>query len=347
MKYSRKEIDKTGKIMLTATEQETFKQAIEKINDWRSLHLVPLDMLQQKIVAFLDFNNIRPFLISRRLKRLTSIQYKLDLNPEMGLGGMQDIGGLRIVINTVEELLRLQALLRSLPIAEFECRRMYDYVNEPKDSGYRSIHFAYIYHCENKDYDGLRIELQIRTRLQHLWATAVETAGLYTNTSLKSSQGKNEWLDFFKVVSALFCYKEQLPVARNLCHMTMKALMVECYARNKRYRYSDILKALTVSVHETEDKTQEYSYYLIVINFENSTVNVTSFKRNEEKLASEEYTDIESHLQDGKNAAVLVSVSKVDELRKAYPSYFLDTKEFTGNVDKICQNCLDWNLLSN
>ena len=70
-------------------------------------------------------------------------------------------------------------------------------------------------------------------------------------------------------------------------------------------------------------------------------------KRNEEKLASEKYTEIESKLQDGKNAAVLVSVSKVDELRKAYPSYFLDTKEFTGNIDKICKNCLDWNLLSN
>lgn len=265
MKYSRKEIDKTGKIMLTATEQETFKQAIEKINDWRSLHLIPLDMLQQKIVAFLDFNNIRPFLISRRLKRLTSIQYKLDLNPEMGLGGMQDIGGLRIVINTVEELLRLQALLRSLPIADFECRRMYDYVNEPKDSGYRSIHFAYIYHCENKDYDGLRIELQIRTRLQHLWATAVETAALYTNTPLKSSQGDDEWQDFFKVVSALFCFKEQLPVARSFANIPMKELMVDCYWRNKKYHYSDILKALNVSVHETEDKTQEYSYLIIAL----------------------------------------------------------------------------------
>ena len=347
MRYTRKEIDKTGKLMLTATNQEIFKQAIEKINDWRSLHLVPLDMLQQKIVAFLDFNNIRPFLISRRLKRLTSIQYKLDLNPEMGLGGMQDIGGLRVVINTVEELLRLQALLRSLPIDDFECRRMYDYVNEPKDSGYRSIHFAYIYHCENKDYDGLRIELQIRTRLQHLWATAVETAALYTNTPLKSSQGDDEWQDFFKVVSALFCFKEQLPVARSFANIPMKELMVDCYWRNKKYHYSDILKALNVSVHETEDKTQEYSYYLIFINFENTTVNVTSFKRNEEKLASEKYTEIESKLQDGKNAAVLVSVSKVDELRKAYPSYFLDTKEFTGNIDKICKNCLDWNLLSN
>lgn len=132
MRYTRKEIDKTGKMMLTATNQEAFKQAIEKLNDWRSLHLVPLDMLQQRLLDFLDTNNIHPFLVSRRLKRLTSIQYKLDLNPEMGLGGMQDIGGLRVVVNTVEELLRLQALLRSLPIADFECRRMYDYVNVPK-----------------------------------------------------------------------------------------------------------------------------------------------------------------------------------------------------------------------
>lgn len=347
MKYTRKEIDKTGKILLSATNQETFKQAIEKLNDWRSLHLVPLDILQQRLSDFLDINNIHPFLVSRRLKRLTSIQYKLDMNPEMGLGGMQDIGGLRVVVNTVEELLRLQALLRSLPIADFECRRMYDYVNVPKKSGYRSIHFAYIYHCEDKNYDGLRIELQIRTRLQHLWATAVETAGLYTKTSLKSGQGNTDWLKFFKVVSALFCYKEQLPVALNLHGMTMKALMVECYARNKRYRYSDILKALNVSVHETEDKAREYTYFLIFIDFDHSMVRVTSFKKNEEELASEKYTELEKHLKDNKNAAVLVSVNKVAELREAYPSYFLDTKEFTANIDKICQNCIDWNLLSN
>lgn len=346
MKYTRKEIDKTGKVLLTAVDPEKYKQAIEKLNDWRSLHLVPLDKLQQKIVDFLDFNNIRAFLISRRLKRLTSIQYKLDLNPDMRLGGMQDIGGLRVVVNTVEELLRLQSLLHSLSISDFECRRMYDYVNEPKESGYRSIHFSYIYHCADTDYDGLRIELQIRTRLQHLWATAVETAGLYTKTSLKSSQGNAEWLEFFKVVSSLFCYKEHLPVARNLRNMTMKALMLECYARNKHYRYSDILKALNVSVHETEDKTRDYSYYLIFINFVNSTVKVTPFKKNEEKLASEKYTELESHLQDDKNAAVLVAVSKIEELRQAYPSYFLDTKEFTSNIDKICQNCIDWNLLS-
>lgn len=60
MRYNRKEIDKTGKLMLTATNQEIFKQAIEKLNDWRSLHLIPLDILQQRLLDFLDINNIHP-----------------------------------------------------------------------------------------------------------------------------------------------------------------------------------------------------------------------------------------------------------------------------------------------
>ena len=66
MRYTRKEIDKTGKLMLTATNQEIFKQAIEKLNDWRSLHLIPLDILQQRLLDFLDINNIHPLLVSRR-----------------------------------------------------------------------------------------------------------------------------------------------------------------------------------------------------------------------------------------------------------------------------------------
>ncbi len=45
----------------------------------------------------------------------------------------------------------------------------------------------------------LLIELQLRTRLQHEWATAVETMGTFLQSSLKSSQGPEEWLDFFSL----------------------------------------------------------------------------------------------------------------------------------------------------
>ena len=69
MKYSRKEIDKTGKLLLVSTDLDEVKKAINKLNDWRSLHLIPLDILQQKVEGFLKYNNVRFVLISRRLKR--------------------------------------------------------------------------------------------------------------------------------------------------------------------------------------------------------------------------------------------------------------------------------------
>ena len=52
-------------------------------------------------------------MISQRLKRLTSIEYKLDLNPKMGLGGMQDMGGFRAVLKDVKDLMKLKSVLDS------------------------------------------------------------------------------------------------------------------------------------------------------------------------------------------------------------------------------------------
>lgn len=39
MRYGRHQIDKAGEIAISSTEEDVYKNAIEKINDWRSLHL--------------------------------------------------------------------------------------------------------------------------------------------------------------------------------------------------------------------------------------------------------------------------------------------------------------------
>ena len=41
-------------------------------------------------------------------------------------------------------------------------------------------------------HDDLRIEMQIRTKLQHIWATAVETMGTFLGQALKSRQGDQQ-----------------------------------------------------------------------------------------------------------------------------------------------------------
>ena len=50
MRYGRHQIDKAGEIAISSTEEDVYKNAIEKINDWRSLHLINY---KQKLMLFL------------------------------------------------------------------------------------------------------------------------------------------------------------------------------------------------------------------------------------------------------------------------------------------------------
>jgi putative GTP pyrophosphokinase len=348
MKYSRKQISNAGNTIMTSRIIEEVDAAIIIINDWRSNHLLPLNIIGDSLASVLKTNGITPVLTSKRLKRLTSIQYKLDLNPLMGLGGMQDIGGYRIVVDNVSELIKIQEILKDNNIADFELEKIDDYIQNPKTSGYRSIHFRYKYHSDFDEFDGLRIELQVRTKLQHSWATAVETAGLYTKTSLKSSQGRNEWLIFFKVVSSLFSIKEQLPVMTD--HRSTKMpklmieLMVELYKLDQDYQFTQILKALKVTINTVAKKNITKEYCIVNIDLVNNYVKIYSYDKVDEDQATTLYSELEKNIEDNKNAVVLVAVNSIKELRAAYPSYFLDTTEFINALEKIKKNCkeLGW-----
>ena len=83
MKYGRHQIDKAGEIIMSSKNNEDYDNAMLKINEWRTLHLPALDTLQKELLSLLNPNKTDIFLTSRRLKRITSILYKLDINPEM------------------------------------------------------------------------------------------------------------------------------------------------------------------------------------------------------------------------------------------------------------------------
>lgn len=340
MKYSRKQISRAGNTMITSQNQKDVEEATKIVNDWRSNHVYVLDVLAPFLSKLFEDNGIEPLFSSRRLKRMTSILYKIDLNPHMGLGGMQDIGGLRFVLQDVSTLDNAFDLIQNNIPDGFKIYKINDYVNiRPKPSGYRSIHIVYEYSSQDERYDGLRVELQIRTKLQHNWATAVETAGLCTNTSLKSSQGDGNWLLFFKVVSCLMSLKEKRPMMEELEKHSMEKLMRLCYKMDKKYSYTDTLKALRVTIKSVEDAKYSFDLYLIIINFDASTVNVTGYSEAERADAIDCYANEEKDAIDGKKAVVLVSVDNIRILKEAYPSYFLDTSEFIYVLETIKNNC--------
>lgn len=337
MKLSKNQITKAGKTLLTSKSQDEINEAIKLINKWRATHMYPLNIMKSSLVKLLNQNNIVPVLISQRLKRLVSITYKLDLNESMGLGGMQDIGGYRAVLKDTKDLLRLQALLQTSKIHKLI--KINDYVVTPKSSGYRSIHYIYEFNSKIEEYDGLRLELQIRTKLQHNWATAVETAGIITKTSLKSSQGPDNWLEFFKITSSLFAIKEELPVLKEHSSKTMTDLMFDCELQSKKLKIINILKGLRISAKQIESKKITGDYYIIFINVLKNIVRIQSYSKSNFDKASEDYASIEKSISEAEGAVVLVTSDSILSLKKAYPSYFLDTSEFISAIEKIIENC--------
>lgn len=332
---------------MSAKSSKEYDDAMQKINEWRTLHLEALDALQSEILPLLKQSNIAISLTSRRLKRITSILYKLDINPEMRLGGMQDIGGFRIVVNDIDALHSVKKILTEQVPRSFDLIKIMDYVQTPKESGYRSIHFIYKYKSADSNTDGAKIELQVRTRLQHSWAMAVETAGLITRTPLKSSMGSDEWLDFFKIVSSLFAIKEKQPILK--MHIEKKydiySLMKLLYEVNKKFNHSDTLKALRVSVVHAKKEKFKNGYYILNIDFQSKIVRINAYSKDDENEASTAYSELEKGITDKCNAVVLVSVPKMKELQEAYPSYFLDTSEFIAAIDKMMENCKKMKLV--
>lgn len=344
MKYSRKEITKAGITILTSKSKEEINVALNKVNNWRTNHVEPLKVMKRRLLRLLNKNSISPILISQRLKRLTSIVYKLDLNPQMGLGGMQDVGGYRAVLKDVKDLNHLKTLLENTShYLRFEKNN--DYVNSPKPSGYRSIHYIYKYSSKIPEYDQLKVELQIRTKLQHNWATAVETAGIITKTSLKSSQGPDEWLNFFKVVSSLFAHKEKLPVLEEHEEKSIEELMIECYNLCEKLNVIVTLKALRITTEHLEKQKFPGDFYLILIDIEKKKVSLDVFNKSTLDQATQRYLELEKEIDDSKSAVVLVSATSFKDLKKAYPSYFLDTTEFLSALEKINSNCHKLNLI--
>ena len=98
----------------------------------------------------------------------------------MKLGRIEDIAGCRAVMSDLDEVLALvQSLIKSRTSNLKHRVRDYIFAN-PKSSGYRGMHIVYKYQGTKAEFRNLSVELQIRTKLQHSWATAVEVVGTFT-----------------------------------------------------------------------------------------------------------------------------------------------------------------------
>lgn len=325
-KISNTALNKIGNIVRQQKLDTEYEEAVDTLNLWREAHGKILDSYYDKCVRLakrIDKNNI---IVAQRLKRLPTIIGKLNRFKDMSLSRMQDIAGVRIIVDDMNQLKTVEKRLLTWKNLKY----VKDYIENPKDSGYRGKHFIF-------EKNGMRVEIQLRTQAQHLWATSLETIDVFRGASLKERDDSSYWHDFFCQVSSIFAIAEGTPVIRthnNLNLSEIRSILIDNIYKNK------ILQTIgsyivTDPIINNENAKKAY-YVVITLNLEDKKVDAVGFKEADYHLAFKEYKSREQNNAQA-SQTVLVAVSQINKIRETYPNYYMDLMGFISTINFILE----------
>ena len=317
--------------------------SIEIIRNFRAAHLYPLTIIKNLVWKKAQKLS-HTIIIARRLKRLPTIIDKLTRKTLDGINDnsiciarMQDIGGCRVIVENKKELLELNSLLNSSRNVH-KVKKINDYTISKKHTGYRGIHR--IYQCYgNKaehDWKGFLIEVQLRTKLQHLWATTVEVVDLCEGRALKTNPftADQYWIEFFQIMSDFLANDDGFIFLDNKTKSLMKKRLQYL---NKKLTATDKLLSFNkvFSNKELMQEHSKYRYVVLAIDKASMTVYCSFFKDQEKNKALSTYSEVEDNQSLN---GLFVELDDIKNLQKAYPNYLIDTTFFVDKYDYYTQS---------
>jgi len=340
--HPRGRVDAAGDALVSPPHSpEEVDIALDVINNWRSSHSYPLQALKMTLrtrARKID----RRAVVAQRLKRLSSIAAKLERNKNMKLSQMQDIGGCRAVVKGIPQIAKILKRYTTSraknPTARAEFVKTYDYIENPKVDGYRSVHLIYKYRSpsrHHKIWNGLRIEIQLRTKLQHAWATAVETVDAFTGQGLKTSGGsgseKVDWGRFFALMGSYIACKEKKPMVPGT-PTNRDELIRELRQLSTRLQAEVRLRGWSLGMQLADERAKSNdAVFLLTLDTVQRRVGIRGFS--DMRTAQDAYLEAEKTLKAGQQS-VLVSVDSLEAIRTAYPNYFADTGFFVEVLEE-------------
>jgi ppGpp synthetase/RelA/SpoT-type nucleotidyltranferase len=139
--FEKPTVNKAGRALLENVDDfDLYVDALTVINNWRAIHAFPLNTFQMNLRR--RGKKLDPdCLIAQRIKRLSSIEHKLQRFPQMKLSQMQDIGGCRAIVKDVSAVSALVNGFTASDVKHHLATRD-DYILNPKKSGYRGVHLV-------------------------------------------------------------------------------------------------------------------------------------------------------------------------------------------------------------
>jgi hypothetical protein len=249
----------------------------------------------------------------------------------MKLSQMQDIGGCRSVVGLPSHVSAIASLYEKRaaqrPDEGSRLVKKFDYIETPKNDGYRSLHLVYKYRTKTKlwqaQYNGLRIEVQVRTRLQHAWASAVETVDVFTNQSLKSNLGSAQWKRFFALMGSDIAFREKSPLVPGT-PTNRTELRDEISSLVRSLNVETILEGWNIAAQNLD--TRDARIFVLILDLDNKSLRVKGYRAHELQVAQRDLGRLE--IEAPRVNAVLVKAESLQALRRAFPSYYLDARSF-------------------
>lgn len=211
---SGKQLNRAGKVLrevsraltagknLDGFDAARLSATIETVDLWRSLHARPLAKVNVGLRYYVKKVGAEAE-VSQRLKRFETIMHKLEREPTMALSRMEDIGGVRVILPTQQQVLSVCEMLDKADRWKIHRRRYYIDGRDPgpKSDGYRAVHLIVVK-------DGCYIEIQLRTPWQDAWAQSVEQDTRRLRANLKFGSGPDDLRDYYRLVSEYFALRE-------------------------------------------------------------------------------------------------------------------------------------------
>lgn len=317
-------------------------QHVALVDQWRASHNFPLNSFQVTLrgrVGRIASNAV----VAQRLKRFRSIQAKLSRFDRMPLSQMQDIGGCRAVLPSLDDV----AAAVDVHLVE-GFRLAKDYIMKPKDDGYRSVHFVGRYKArfaEHECWNNRRIEVQLRTFIQHYFSTAMETATTFTGTPLKFGGGDPRWKRFFVLMGSAFALLEGTD--------PVEGVVADEGLISDELRQLDgdlaVLAKLKAWRHLTVEAPVKMNRWakVFVLALDPGMRRLNIYQYSDREKADFDVRAIEADIRAEAipfRDVVQVEAQSLTELRQAFPNYYSDTKAFLDIAARIIDG--DWRFPS-
>jgi ppGpp synthetase/RelA/SpoT-type nucleotidyltranferase len=316
---SKGAINRAGEALRQKAVSEGQAMALES---WRMAHRDVIHSFEALLRARAKNQDV---VVAQRLKRRITIKDKLSRYPNMQLARMDDVAGCRLIFPSIEALHGFRSKLHQAKFNHIRKneKKKYDYIEMPTDRGYRGIHDIFEYRArkgKSTKCDGLLIEIQYRTNVQHAWATAVEVVTQLTENEPKFDRGDRRYIRLFCLASEMLARAHEGMPSR-MPGIGDKELIEEFDKLNEEIRVMEMLIDLTI--HEWIGNRMK-SDHIILQMTKDKKLKLHQFDL--ELEASTKLLELEKEFPE--DDVVLVGAQTVEEVISAFRNYFNDVREF-------------------